>query len=106
GDLPEDAVYLGRSASHAPQHSQFVDPDEDHVEIILLVADSDTKAPWWQDPQVAGSAVEDPSEISWLGVSDIAAALSDRRVGSVVSALAISKWQRATGYCRRCGMRT
>ena len=106
GDLPEDAVYLGRSASHAPQHSQFVDPDEDHVEIILLVADSDTKAPWLQDPQVGGSAVEDPSEISWLGVSDIAAGLNDRDVGIFVSAIAIANWHKANRYCPRCGTRT
>src|SRR5699024_12467979 len=67
---------------------------------------SDLKAPWLQDPQVGGSAVEDPSEISWLGVSDIAAGLNDRDVGIFVSAIAIANWHKANRYCPRCGTRT
>lgn len=106
GDLPEDAVYLGRSASHAPQHSQFLEPDEDQVEIILLVADSETKAPWLQDPQVGGLVVQKPSDIRWLGVSDIAAGLNDRDVGIFVSAIAIANWHKVNKYCPRCGTRT
>lgn len=106
GELPDDAVYLGRSAEHTPQHSQFVDRDEEHVEIVLLIANSDTKAPWLDDPQVGGIVVDRPADIDWLGVSDIAPALNDRDVGIFVSGIAIANWHKVNKYCPRCGTRT
>ena len=69
GDLPDDAVYLGRSAHHRSQHSQFVEPAAEHVEIILLVANSDTAAPTLKDPEIGGVSVEHPEYVEWLGSS-------------------------------------
>lgn len=106
GELPDDAVYLGRSAHHRSKHSQFVEPAAEHVEIILLVADSDTEAPELKDPQVGGIPVDHPDFIGWLGVSDIAAGLNDRDVGIFVSAIAIANWHKTHKYCPRCGAKT
>lgn len=106
GPLPDHAVYLGRSADHTPEYSQYVDPAEDHVEIILLTANSDTGAPWLQDPEVGGIAVENPHDIGWIGVSDIAPGLNDRDVGIFVSAVAIANWHKVNQYCPRCGTKT
>lgn len=106
GDLPDDAVYLGRSALHRSKHSQFVEPAAEHVEIILLVADSQREAPDLNDPEIGGVTVEHPDYIGWLGVSDIAAGLNDRDVGIFVSAVAIANWHRANRFCPGCGART
>ncbi|GAA4112357.1 NAD(+) diphosphatase [Enteractinococcus coprophilus] len=106
GELPAGAVYLGRSAHHRAQHSQFVEPAAEHVEIILLVADSKAAAPSLKDPQVGGMSVEHPDYIDWLGVFDIAAGLDDRDVGIFVSAVAIANWHKVNKYCPRCGTKT
>lgn len=106
GQLPHDAIYLGRSAHHTPEHSQFVDPAEEHVEIILLIADPTMEAPRLEDPQVGGVVVEDPAGIDWLGVSDIAPGLNDRDVGIFVSGVAIANWHNVNKYCPRCGTKT
>jgi NAD+ diphosphatase len=106
GQLPDDAVYIGRSAHHRSKHSQFVEPTEEHVEIILLTANSATKPPALTDPEVGGNIVEHPDYIEWLGVSDIAAGLNDRDAGIFVSAIAIANWHKAHKYCSRCGTKT
>lgn len=106
GQLPDGAVYLGRSAHHRSEHSQFVEPSAEHVEIILLVADSEANAPVLHDPQVGGVTVERPEFIDWLGVFDIAAGLDDRDVGIFVSGVAIANWHKVHRYCPRCGART
>lgn len=106
GALPADAVYLGRSAHHRSKHSQFVEPSAEHVEIILLVADSTDEAPELKDPQVGGLPVDHPDFIGWLGVFDIAAGLNDRDVGIFVSGVAIANWHSVNKYCPRCGTRT
>lgn len=106
GELPHDAVYLGRSAHHRSEHSQFVEPAAEHVEIILLTADSAEPTPELLDPQVGGVNVEHDDFIGWLGVSDIAAGLNDRDVGIFVSAIAIANWHKGNQYCPRCGTKT
>lgn len=106
GELPDGAIYLGRSAHHRSKHSQFVEATEEHVEIILLIANAETEAPTLHDPQVGGVTVDHPDFIGWLGVSDIAAGLNDRDVGIFVSAVAIANWHNANKYCPRCGART
>src|SRR5690625_3489622 len=95
GDLPDDAVYIGRSAHHRTKHSQFVEPEQEHVEIILLTAESSAAVPELRNPQVGGHPVDHPEYIDWLGVSDIAAGLNDRDVGIFVSAIAIANWHRS-----------
>lgn len=106
GDLPAHAVYLGRSAHHRSKHSQFVDPSDEHVEIILVTAGTDDAVPALHNPQVGGHPVEREDYVDWLGVSDIAAGLNDRDVGIFVSAVAVANWHRANAYCPRCGTKT
>lgn len=106
GDLPDDAVYIGRSAHHRTKHSQFVEPEQEHVEIILLTAESSAAVPELRDPQVGGHPVDHPEYIDWLGVSNIAAGLNDRDAGIFVSAIAIANWHKSNKYCPHCGSET
>lgn len=100
GDLPESAVYLGRSTEHSNAN------DDEAVELVLLISDSDQPEPTLYGPEIGGAAVTDPESITWVGVRDVAAALSDLDTGILVEAVAVANWHARSQYCPRCGAAT
>ncbi len=97
GGLPVDAVYLGRST---------VDPAPGggpRAELILVVSPDH---PALTDGEVDGVPVADPKDIAWVGLRDVAAAMTDRDAGVFVEAVAIANWHATHTHCPRCGSRT
>ena len=97
GTLPADAVYLGRSTANpasgrGPQS-----------ELILVVCPDQ---PALDGGEVAGEPVADPEDIAWVGLRDVAAAMTDRDAGIFVEAVAIANWHAVHTHCPRCGGRT
>lgn len=102
GELPADAVYLGRSSEHV---SSEVSEAVGHVELVLVTADPADPVPDLVGAQTGQETVP-THEVHWAGVRDIAAALEDRDVGMLVEAVAVTNWHQKNGFCPRCGSTT
>ncbi|MFC7402001.1 NAD(+) diphosphatase [Citricoccus sp. GCM10030269] len=102
GELPEDAVYLGRSSSVTAAENPD-QGDDSRAELILLVADDH---PTLSGGEAGGTRVEDPDQVAWVGLRDVAAALTDRDAGVFVEAVAIANWHAGHTHCPRCGTPT
>lgn len=50
--------------------------------------------------------MDEPDQISWVGLRDVAAALTDRDAGIFVEAVAIANWHATHTHCPRCGTPT
>ncbi|QCU77727.1 NAD(+) diphosphatase [Citricoccus sp. SGAir0253] len=105
GELPGDAVYLGRSAAGAGTGTAGLPADGDaaRAELILLTAE---RHPELAAPEAGGAAVADPGQVAWVGLRDVAAALTDRDAGIFVEAVSIANWHATHTHCPRCGERT
>jgi NAD+ diphosphatase len=99
GDLPEDAVYLGRSTAAVVTG----DAGPVRAELILLTA---PEHPPLKGPEAGGTPVSRPGDVSWVGLRDVAAALTDRDAGVFVEAQAIANWHATHTHCPRCGTPT
>lgn len=99
GELPEHAVYLGRSTEHADR------PDA-HAELILVTLPDVPDLEPSHGLLAGGRPVEDVSEVAWVGLRDVAAGLSDRDAGIFVEAVAIANWHATHTHCPRCGTPT
>lgn len=108
GELPEGAVYLGRSTAAVVPGAGTGDgagdgTDAVRAELILLTAD---EHPQLNGPEAGGVPVNRPEEVTWVGLRDVAAALTDRDAGVFVEAQAIANWHATHTHCPRCGTRT
>lgn len=100
-DRHETSVYLGRSLEHRNGSTG----GNSAAELVLLIADSSGPAPILDRPEVAGTPI-DAEKITWVGVRDVAAALSSRDAGIFVEAVAVANWHARNGFCPRCGAAT
>lgn len=104
GDLPADAVYLGRSDSHLGEEAVDGTP---HAELVLVpVQERPDLTANGLAPEIAGRPVPDPAQVAWVGLRDVAAGLNDRDAGIFVEAVAISNWHATNQFCSRCGAPT
>lgn len=104
GQVPERAVYLGRSEHHAGANGTDEQP---HAELVLVpVAEQPDLTAEGAHPEAGGQPVEDPGQISWVGLRDVSAALTDRDAGIFVEAVAIANWHATHTHCPRCGTPT
>lgn len=104
GELPDGAVYLGRSAAGVEHDADGSDQEtQPRVELILLVAD---EQPNLTEGEAGGRPVDQPEQVAWVGLRDAAAALTDRDAGVFVEAVAIANWHAGHTHCPRCGTPT
>lgn len=104
GELPEDAVYLGRStAAVVPADPAAEGASAVRAELILLTARTH---PALVRPEAGGLPVERSEDVAWVGLRDVAAALTDRDAGVFVEAQAIANWHATHTHCPRCGTST
>ncbi|REE03506.1 NAD(+) diphosphatase [Citricoccus nitrophenolicus] len=104
GELPEGAVYLGRSAADAEHEADGGDQQtQPRAELVLLVAD---EQPTLTGGEAGGRPVDQPEQVAWVGLRDAAAALTDRDAGVFVEAVAIANWHAGHTHCPRCGTPT
>lgn len=105
----ETTVYLGRSLEHSNgNNGNKGEKGEDATaaaELVLLIADSAGPAPRLEHPELAGEPIS-ADDVAWLGVRDVAAALSSRDAGIFVEAVAVANWHARNGFCPRCGAPT
>jgi NAD+ diphosphatase len=97
GPLPEGAVYLGRSTADVGIEG------EPRAELILLVS---TEHPALTGGEAGGRPVENQDDVAWVGLRDVAAAMTDRDAGVFVEAVAIANWHAVHTHCPRCGTPT
>lgn len=105
GKLPQNAIYLGRSAEHAI-HSQYASQKAPHVELILVTVDSELPPPTLTDEADSGDSSAPGTSVTWLGLRDVAAGLADKDAGIFVEAVSIANWQARNKFCPRCGTGT
>lgn len=103
GDLPDGAVYLGRSAAAVGTADPAGDGTGARAELILLTSE---EPPALTGAEAGGKPVDRPEDIAWVGLRDAAAALTDRDAGVFVEAQAIANWHATHTHCPRCGTRT
>lgn len=97
GELPDGAVYLGRStADVAPGTGP-------RAELILLVSEDH---PPLRAGEAGGQPVAEPEDIAWVGLREVAAALTDRDAGVFAEAVAIANWHAVHTHCPQCGTPT
>lgn len=99
GELPEGAVYLGRSTAASPEGSE-------PAELVLVPAPDRQTRFDVTGAETGGAPIQDRGRIAWVGLRDVAAGLTDRDAGIFVEAVSISNWHATHTHCPRCGRPT
>lgn len=121
GELPSEAVYLGRVAPEAERPGGTGAPEGQDVVMVPFPEQPDLHAlpddAWLGSRAQPGPASPGPASpgtgsghwadrVQWIGLREAAAALTAQEAALLVEAVAIAHWHRTHTHCPRCGTPT